>query len=1741
MRRILLELIPMSDVSYKPPAAGGFPPEPEGLATFRSGFSRKDRLLQRAGSTWGLLRGLASAIRKNRTEGFQLLGKALSTARSGLFDRDYYCWAHPEVVSRRFASPLLDYCRNGWRCRRVPNRFLDAVIASVPEPPQRDPLAAHSERFGSLPPTPESVRTLVPFLYPLQTESASVAAHMRRARAEAARKQDLAVVVPVYDHPELLPPLVASLLEHTPPDILLLFVENGSQDPRVRPMLRRLAAVYPERVRVECLDENAGFAGACNHGIRAAGRRDVILLNNDTVVSPRWSDTLRLAAYGDDRIGSATAVSNNSGAVSVPETGFNEMPPQFSVAQVARGWMHGPDVVFDWHTGHGFCLYLKRAMLDDVGLFDEATFGKGYGEENDLCLRACRRGWAHRIVPRAFVWHLNAASFGSAEKSERIRKAGAILRARYPELDFLQTSGFRGWEAARPQFRLVASSIAGGSRPRPRLLFVLGGVLDGGTFHTTCDLARALEGSFESFLLICDGRQMKLLDATRPGSAPIREHVVSDFVPLEPHFLAEYDDTLVDWILDLGIEIVHVRHILRGSAGFFPRLRALHIPVVFSFHDYYAANPSFKLLDSRKRFHPEGVADEETRFGDWMPGTPGGPLLEPGFVEAWKRRFETRIAPFCGAFVTTSPDAKSRLQSLLPVLRDRDDDFRVIPHGRDFPVFESLAAPPTPGEPLRVLVPGAFTPDKGSDIVTTMAEIDGGRTVVFHVLGMTHMRIADLARPGLVFHGPYARNDFSARIREIRPSFAVVLSPWPETWCHTLTEGWSVGLPVVVFDLGAPGERLRSECAGGWLLPPDAMAGEILVRLRAIGADREGFEARVEAVRAWQNGEGSLNTVPKMASRYVDLYCALLDHSNAGAVAGSPAPFKAEKTHDETPADPAALDRTDLSTVGPLRLSGFPLPRPDESRVLLLARLCGARLSLDENAATDGIWRTKGILHHALLAAADEISKHNRPTIDADGMPEIRVAEHVPVPAWLRDARLKAWRKARAGRGAPARHVVFTAIAGGYETLKLPETPDPDVDYIYFAPAPAAEEGPWIHRPFAWTDEDPTRTARWHKLHAPDLFPDAETVVWIDGNITLLPGVEREIREKLLAGPNPIATLRHFDRDNIRDEVETCVFYGNDDPALLRAQAARYLAVGLPERHPFAETTIVALRPTDPRVRAVFATWWEELAAGSRRDQISFPFALWKHGADFTPLFDRDIRLAADKVHFGTHAGLSQQSAPCIHTRQFILSRRRFDRHDFRHLELPDGFILSYHPDLRVRATSDRRTVLLGLAWSCDPAVPDPLSAAAACETDGALERVLDAWSGRWLLLRDGRLRMDACGLLGVFFRGGDCSSSLALLDEHLGLHPRSPGLKHQFGGMDFYPGPLTPQPGVLRLLPCQGLDFSSGTPFERPPEPPAPAFHTNEARIAAVIDAFDVLLRRIAADYPGRVQLPLTAGYDSRTLAALLEHAGVEYGTFTMDHRRLRIGDRDVPPRLAAILGRPHRFVPRTGSPNPALYRLYDEHCAGLAVDEDRNFFAFGQYPHSALKRRRIAVLRGGVWESVREYFRETHHFLQTAQDIREFTSAFLNVRYRTDLQRAYSAWLEHCRAVPSELDPVDRYYLEQRAGSWLSSVEQSLDIIPGMDSIQPCNCRRILSILRSFPREDRIKAAHQVAIIRSVCPSLLEEPFQGDRSYVHGDPKRPPATIWALLSRKKDTLRTYLRCLGLRGTIRLLLDERK
>jgi hypothetical protein len=82
-------------------------------------------------------------------------------------------------------------------------------------------------------------------------------------------------------------------------------------------------------------------------------------------------------------------------------------------------------------TALGFCMSVKRTCLQEVGPFDRARFGRGYGEENDFSLRAIAAGWRHVAATNVFVWHRGGASFG-AERGALVEAAQQTLERLHP-------------------------------------------------------------------------------------------------------------------------------------------------------------------------------------------------------------------------------------------------------------------------------------------------------------------------------------------------------------------------------------------------------------------------------------------------------------------------------------------------------------------------------------------------------------------------------------------------------------------------------------------------------------------------------------------------------------------------------------------------------------------------------------------------------------------------------------------------------------------------------------------------------------------------------------------------------------------------------------------------------------------------------------------------------------------------------------------------------------------------------------------------------------------------------------------------------------------------------------------------------------------------------------------------------------------------------------------------------------
>lgn len=288
------------------------------------------------------------------------------------------------------------------------------------------------------------------------------------ARLMRAAERGVVVVVPIFNAAAECARCLEALSRHREVGMRLILIDDASTDPEIGPMLEQ-ARRWPDTTVLRN-ERNSGFTATANRGMALASGADVVLLNADTQVGRGWLAGLRRAVASADNIASATAVSDNAGAFSVPELEQqNPLPVGWTVDDAARALRQDAGLSLpELPTGNGFCMYIRAEALAEVGLFDAEAFAEGYGEENDWSQRAVARGWRHVIAGFVFVAHARSRSFG-IERRTRLGQAGMeLLRRRYP-----------GYEAdvgaMLPSFRRKVLDWRvrrrwAGQRPHPRML-----------------------------------------------------------------------------------------------------------------------------------------------------------------------------------------------------------------------------------------------------------------------------------------------------------------------------------------------------------------------------------------------------------------------------------------------------------------------------------------------------------------------------------------------------------------------------------------------------------------------------------------------------------------------------------------------------------------------------------------------------------------------------------------------------------------------------------------------------------------------------------------------------------------------------------------------------------------------------------------------------------------------------------------------------------------------------------------------------------------------------------------------------------------------------------------------------------------------------------------------------------------------------------------------------------------------
>jgi hypothetical protein len=461
--------------------------------------------------------------------------------------------------------------------------------------------------------------------------------------------------------------------------------------------------------------------------------------------------------------------------------------------------------------------------------------------------------------------------------------------------------------------------------------------------------------------------------------------------------------------------------------------------------------------------------------------------------------------------------------------------------------------------------------------------------------------------------------------------------------------------------------------------------------------------------------------------------------------------------------------------------------------------------------------------------------------------------------------------------------------------------------------------------------------------------------------------------------------------------------------------------------------------------------------------------------------------------------------------RQFLVARRAFGPDEaWRHIPLPSGWVLSAHRELPVDIVDgegpEPRRLVLGHRYCADP--------------------VTGRGSGRYVALDWPLLRTDPVGLMALFYTGtGDdlvvASHPALALQARYGTVPPydiNDPLGHR-SRINYIPAPATRWHAVSRAFCDQGINLDAAAVVHADHGiRPMASFEAARDAIAEELCRFaDEAKQRIS----GKIFLPLTAGLDSRTVAAAFLARRLPFETVTLRYEAKPESDITIARRISRAFGLRHQtLAPR--KPDPEKRDRY----AAQVSDAIEDWALTHTFPGDAYRYLQPgdAMIVAGCFEVGRQYYAPDLGDL----DLGATSGAEIWARMNrgatgpTALTDALDAWKAWRGAHPEGLDWLAAFYLDQRLTAWRASFELGYDLLPGI-SLHPANHVRILSGMITPDPEDQRDGRLQRAVIELLEPRLLDFPVN------------PPS----LEERLRHSLRSHLPA-PIRRAVRLFRGKR-
>jgi FkbM family methyltransferase len=286
------------------------------------------------------------------------------------------------------------------------------------------------------------------------------------------------------------------------------------------------------------------------------------------------------------------------------------------------------------------------------------------------------------------------------------------------------------------------------------------------------------------------------------------------------------------------LAVSHSNNIVLNSLYGYPDIKAaaehivnlvhtLNASLDFKIHDFYALCPSPHLSDFEDKYCGVPQDVEVCRqclkrnlswYHSWYPKE----NRATDIVE-WRKPFADlfAVASTITFFDSSSIDIARQAFDL------DDSKIKVIPHLIN---YFSCDKPVQLAEPLHIATLGMLSHMKGGNVVKTLCEYidEQGLEVAMTVVGTSYVNTP----PRVTIHGKYNPNDLPIIISKRGINVILIPSIIPETFSYTISEAMAMGLPIVAFDIGAQGNRVK-QYAFGKVVPLNSSPAVILAATQA--------------------------------------------------------------------------------------------------------------------------------------------------------------------------------------------------------------------------------------------------------------------------------------------------------------------------------------------------------------------------------------------------------------------------------------------------------------------------------------------------------------------------------------------------------------------------------------------------------------------------------------------------------------------------------------------------------------------------------------------------------------------------------------------------------------------------------------------------------------------------------------------------------------------------------------------